>query len=633
MDRKRISRSIPLALAGVSLAVASCSRDPRIEERPVVVYSPRACALAESEAYSVMYASGDFEPSTAEPSSAGVFLRDVGKAMPELPVESKALVVDVSQGDVYWRGLTTIAHRGPINVLVWPGANTCNLTSDVERRTDSTFAVVGKNFLVAGGRSFDGAQVPHTFVGDLSTGAITELAVGLGTRRSRPTITSFKRPTDGDGPSAALVAGGHDPDSETADGTLRAISTAEVYVPQIGAPNDVGEFDAARIDLSEPRAHHAAVVLSSGETLLVGGRGADGPLRTMEIVDPISRRARTAGVALLRVARENPTVIRLSNGEILVAGGIDANKQEIATLEWFSPDASREAKRPVDLVTGKERAFVPLEAGGALAVVRPTTNTPDFKTVWIISADGTLEPGEPLDPTYLDMLRLFPGTDGAPALWTGRRWLRWSPWLARFDAMTEAPDPEHDPLPGPRLDAIANGDPGLAMWLDDDTQRMNVVGFRFATRTPFDRVPSALLVSGTDHFAPDRIATGARSTIRFDPTLGLVLGAGASAFLTDLTFASFDATLDVTADAPTIVLRPDHGSELEIGGASCAFGQSARRSLHVIRRGTRVSVSADDAPARDCPTPLDASTRISIGLRGTQGALLSAGRNLRVTRR
>jgi hypothetical protein len=624
-------------LAGGALlspAIASCSKSPIVEERAIVVHAPNACPVAENEAYSLFYAVGDFEPKANPPAAAGVFLRDHGHAMPELPATARAIVVDISQGDLEWRGFSQIDPSGPVDVLVWPDAKSCSLTRDVERRDGATFAVFDQHFMIAGGRAEDGSQVPHTFVGDLATGVITELAVGLATRRSNPSITAFRSTGAADAPSGALIAGGHDPDSDTGGVPLRALSTAEVYVPKVGAPGDVGEFDANRIDLSEPRARHGAVVLASGETLLVGGAGPAGPLRTMEIVDPTTRRARTAGVALLRVARTNPTVLRLANGEVLVAGGVDAEGRPIPTLEWFSPDASLPTKQPVDLVTGVERAFVPLEAGGALAIVRPSTNTTDFKTVWVVSADGTLEPGEALDPSVLDVVRLFPGAGGAPALWTGRRWMRWSPWLARFEPMANAPDSTSPDSPGPQLDRIGSGDPGLSLWLDIRASgTMNVVGFRFATRTAFDLVPKPLLLDGTDLFAPDRSAALAGSSIRFDRELGLVLGAGASAFLTDFTFADFVADLDVTSVAPSVVLRSERGTELEVGGASCPFAQSAHQSLRVNRSGTRVSFSMDGAAERACETALERDARVTLGLRGPQGASFGSAKNLRISRR
>jgi hypothetical protein len=622
------SRVLSLACAlGVVVTSASCSRDPEIDERAVVVFAPRACPISEADAFSVIYGGGDFEPSRDQPPTASFFLRDIGKRMDTLPRETRSLVVDVSQRDSAWRGLTDIPAQGPINVLVWPGARPCRLTRDVEPRTDMALGVFGHHVMVAGGRSSDGLQVPHTYVGDLTTGAIERLEFGLNTRRSWPTITAFRAPSSdraGAGAVPALVAGGEDPDSRM------PIATAEIYVPNIAAPSNVGDFDRQRIDLSEPRTRHGAVVLATGESLLVGGAGNAGVLRTMEIVAPANRRAHTAGVALLEVGRRDPTVLRLASGEILVAGGVSATAEPIAKLEWFAPDASHQTKRSIDLVTGRERAIVPLDAGGALAVILPAADAPNFKdfpTVWVISADGTLEPGTPVDPTTLDMVRLFPGADGAPILWTGRRWLRWSPWLARFQPIAGSPET------GPSLAATASGDSGLALWLDDRAESgMNVTGFRFATSTRYDAVPKPLLVTGLDLLAPDRLPS--ESTIRFELERGAVLGPRATVFLTNVTFADFDAEVDVTAAAPYVVLRLDSGSELEVGGAACAFAQAATNHLSIRRRGQRVDVRVDSASFRSCPTELERGDgRVALGVRGSQGVGFSGARQLVVTRR
>ena len=58
---------------------------------------------------------------------------------------------------------------------------------------------------------------------------------------------------------------------------------------------------------------------------------------------------------------------------------------------------------------------------------------------------------------------------------------------------------------GPSLETIANGDPGLALWLEDDgAAGMRVSGFRFATRTRFDPVPKPLLVRHRDEVLGER---------------------------------------------------------------------------------------------------------------------------------
>jgi hypothetical protein len=427
---RRSSFAAALVVAALALA-ASCKPSTRFEDRPLVVYSPRSCPVSQSEAYSVIYGNGDFADSPS--AVASLYLRDVGKEMSELPSDTRAVIVDVSHPaqSVDWRGTAEVPPAGPVNVLVWPGGETCRLTRSVEPRTDVSLGVFGRHLMVAGGR-VEG-QVPKVFVGDLTTGIVNDLEFGLGSRRSRPTITSFRETPDQD-PAPALVAGGEDPDAQM------ALTTAEIYIPKAGAVGDIGDFDRVKIDIGDARTRHGAVVLASGETLLVGGIGQFGvPVATMAIIDPKTRRYRTGGVRTLAVPRSSPTVLRLASGEIMVAGGFDRASLPVPTIEWFSADVTRATKRPVDLVTGQERAFVPLEAGGALAVVRPATGASDVSTVYVISADGTIDAALPVDPTALERVRLFPGADGAPVLWTGQRWLRWQPWFGAFQPIADAP--------------------------------------------------------------------------------------------------------------------------------------------------------------------------------------------------
>ena len=584
------------------------------------MHVPRSCPAGATGAEATFTANGDHVTNP----SVNVRLTDVGAELPSLPASASTLVVGLTSNNLDWHGLADVVPGGTTNVLVWRGPETCRLGQDVERRELMAFGLVDHHLLVAGGRSLGGGQVPNTYVADLTTGITKRLAFGLGLRRANATVTTFASPGAPRGLASGLVAGGEDPD------TGIPLASAEIYVPHPDDEDDVGDFDPVRIDLPEPRSEHGAVTLVSGETLLVGGRGTNGILRTMEIVDPVSRRARTQGVAILEVARLRPDVLRLATGEIIVSGGVDASGSPVGRIERFSSDASTASKRSLDLANGSPRAIAPLDSGGAIVVVRPPVPTPaGFGTVAVISSEGAFDFATPIDPAQLGALRLFPGANGAPVLWTGSRWLRWSGWNDAFEDLPDAPGT------GPALTAIANGDPGLALWLEDrGAAGLNISGFRFATRTPYDAVPASLLVDGPAPLVPDRLTTtadGAR--LRFDARLGLLLTANATAFLPDLTFADFDLDVDVTAAPASVVLRQASGTELAVGGASCAFGQTATRSLAIARRGRTVSVSADGAAARACPNELPAGARIAIGLRGSQGVGLSGARNLRIVRR
>ena len=610
------------SLAGMAIlaacATSACSKDPRVDERPLFVYAPRECAISENEAYAVIYAGGDFEPNQAAPPIASFFLDDVGLRMTAFPEATRAVVADISQGSstLDWRGLSEVGPSGPINVLAWPSGTTCRLSQSVERRIDTTIGVAGNFVLVAGGNSPTGGLVPHSFVADLGTGHVSALDLGLRTRRGGPSITSF---AVDEGRPGALVAAGFDPDNPSTP-----LDTAEIYQP---SADGVGDFDRTRVELSEARLKHGAAVMADGSTLLVGGIGkSTRPLRTMEIVDPKTKQSRADGLALLAFPRVQPTVLRLASGEILVAGGLDGGENPISQLEWFAADATRPSKRSVDLVAGNERAFVPLEAGGALAVIAPPPGVSGFKSVWVISADGSIEAAVPLEEELTEV-HLFRGAEGAPVLWTGKRWYRWEPWFGAFSPIPDAP------TKGPSTGSMVNGDSGLAMWLEDQGPTgMFLVGYRFATHTRFQAVPKPLLVSGPDGLAPDRLAGSATSSIHFEDNKGLVMGPGASAFVTDATFASVSVTVDVVDSPPEVVLRQEDGKEIEVGGAGCGFGQNAKRSIAVERRGAAVTVVVDDGPVQICPATLDPTTRVSIGVRGGTSAESSGARNLRINR-
>lgn len=635
------SRFLGAAAALAAATIASCSRGPRIEERPIVVYSPRACPVSQSQGYSFVYGAGDFEASVDQPPVASLFLRDEGQTMSGLPPATRAIVVDVSEPplDVDWRGIAEVPKSGPVNVLVWPAGETCALTRNVDRRASTTLAVFGRHVIVVGGKLVDEPRVARTFVGDLSTGILEPLDLGLRTPRSNPTVTAFRLSPDQD-PAPALVAGGENPDNKS------PLATAEIYEPAPGKPGDLGDFDrspSTTIILSGARKNHAAVVLASGDTVLVGGEDETGAvLSSIDFIDAKQRAARSENLAFLTNGRKNPTALRLASGEIFVAGGLDQKNDPVPVLEWLTPDVSANGRlhRPYpNFVMGRERAFVPLEAGGVLAVVAPTDADAGkpFGTVYVISADGVPEAAVSIDPKDLDQVSLFEGTGNAPVLYTGKAWLRWDPWFGAFERIPDAPTtgPTCRVVDGKRqCPSVVNGDPGLALWLEDrDAAGMYLTGWRFAARTRFDTLRKPLLVDGPSGLAPDRLAGIAGSSIRFERGRGLLMGPGASAFVTDVTFGDVLVELDVVDAAPTVVLRDDSGRELEVGGAACALTGNAQRSIAVTRKGKRVTVRADDQPERTCPTELADGVRVSIGVRGSAGTAQSGATNLRVTRR
>jgi hypothetical protein len=345
-------------------------------------------------------------------------------------------------------------------------------------------------------------------------------------------------------------------------------------------------------------------------------------------VDPATRSVREQNVARLAIARRDPTVLLLASGEVLVAGGFDAADAPVPTLEWFLADVSGTSKRARDLIAGGgARAFVALQAGGALAVVAPPSGaSAGFHSVWDIGADGSLEAATPIDGALTQPV-LFGEAGGAPVLWTGDRWLRWQPWSGSFAALGAL-----DEMPARVSSAVASPDPGLAMWLDESASMLTTL--RFDDRGTYSPLRGPLFLVDTADTAPDRLS--GPSGASFDASLGLVLVSGASAFVTDRTYA--DATIDV--DAPTgepalVVLRDAQGTELEVGGPGCsgALAAGGASSLHVHRTGSSAHWSLSTGASGTCAAGIGAQARVSIGLRCVPNASRSVARNLRILRR
>lgn len=586
-----------------------CSGDVRIERRPVRLFVPRACALESgpnaARPYAQVYASGDFDPSRDAPAFDGAFFDTSGIELPRIPPEARALAVDLAQGERRWRGAGEVGEEGPIDVLLLP-ERACALTGALGARRGSTVAPVDAvHLLVVGGAPrADGGTIPETFLANLGTGRVERLDGGLLTPRLSFAVTRF-----GDG---ALVSGG------LALGGSEPLATAEVFA--LAAPGTAGgaapgDFERTPIALSTPRADHGAVELVTGETLLVGGRGPSGLVRTLEVIDPITRRARTAGLVQLSVPRLRPSVLRLANGEVLVAGGFDETGAPVPTLEWLSPDARRTPRRARDLVAANRHAFVALDGGGALAVLAPEAPPPDFRNVWRISADGTLEDATPIARSLSDV-KLFPATEGAPVLWTGDRWLRWEPWAGQFGPFLGG-----EAL-GPPGDASAAVPGGALVWLDEERSGdASLFAFRYATRGPYAPQPSALLVEDTRFVAPDRLVSpGVTRALSFREGEGLTLAQDASVFLTDVTYADFTTEVFApSSEPPLIVVRDERGDDLVVGGESCpvAFPPNVGR-VRVVRRGAAIRVTTDERES-SCPASPAVSGRVRLGLRGAAG--------------
>jgi hypothetical protein len=125
-----------------------------------------------------------------------------------------------------------------------------------------------------------------------------------------------------------LIAGGFNPDVSP-----NALASAELYDPAGGTFTPTG-------DLTVPRWGHTATLLSDGRVLITGGsRTADASLIALasaELYDPASGTFSPTGD--LTVPRLGHTATLLSDGRVLVAAGIEARDASVlASAELYDP--------------------------------------------------------------------------------------------------------------------------------------------------------------------------------------------------------------------------------------------------------------------------------------------------------
>jgi hypothetical protein len=118
--------------------------------------------------------------------------------------------------------------------------------------------------------------------------------------------------------------------------------TAEVFVPTPFAPQ-LGQFLSGSSPLtpwkmSSPRHHHTAIALGNGAVLITGGRNNLGSaLKTAEIFTPSTpiTLSSFSSAGLMTIARTNHSATALSDGSVLIAGGLTSSGATLSTAEVY----------------------------------------------------------------------------------------------------------------------------------------------------------------------------------------------------------------------------------------------------------------------------------------------------------
>jgi N-acetylneuraminic acid mutarotase len=172
--------------------------------------------------------------------------------------------------------------------------------------------------LVCGGRNGNGV-VASAELYDPLTGTWTATGQGMNVPRERHTATLLPG-------GQVLVTGGANDSS--------ALASAELYYPDTDGWSQLQSMNTARYS-------HTANLLSSGKLLVAGGFTSIGDAKSAtnstELFDPANGTWTTALVGM-HSARGAHTATSLTNGTMLVTGGIDNTGSTVSTSETYDPN-------------------------------------------------------------------------------------------------------------------------------------------------------------------------------------------------------------------------------------------------------------------------------------------------------
>jgi hypothetical protein len=514
---------------------------------------------------------------------------------------------------------------GALPLLLWPEARSCAV---FEGALEAGFPGRGGGqaigyapglglVLAAGGDDPTSSAVVGALTFDVGTGEAYAVDASarhvLGEPRAYASVTEFG--------ARMLVTGGEDPIHDVPAEARVLRQTAEIYDPK------ARRFELDLVELREARTRHAALVLASGETLLIGGRGAFGTaLRALETVSPITRTSSLSDLATLAAGRIEPVALRLSDDRLFVGGGYDADGHPVTTVERFDANATESLpyESSPELPARFDRAFAALPGGSVLAVGGCEDREPspgedcsacrrgcppeEFDAYWI-ERSGRVERVE-LDVVASRPL-LLPGSDGSPWLIVdtdeGVRALRFNPFRGRFEAQAVA-----GTLPDPALVPPVSIAPDHFVWLGAGDFPA-LFGFRAGTRGRFSNDVGLVATSHPldplwpEHLAPDRLTSGI-----YDGRALALEPSGASVYVTDALYGDVAVELDFEQGPPPALVLGDEP-------APCGFQEAVATSserARILRVGTELSFERGDTINR-CEGP---KGDLPVGVRATSAA-------------
>jgi hypothetical protein len=178
-----------------------------------------------------------------------------------------------------------------------------------------------------------------------------------------------------------VFAGGMDNNGNT-------LQTAELYSPGSGTFTLLG-------NLSTARSSHTASLLTNGQVLLAGGTDPTGtPLASLELYDPNAQAFSLAtdasgNPANLQTPRYAQTATKLTNGTLLLAGGVDNTSSPVASTELYSPLTLQPATVTAINVMPNNLTTMPVGTSQHFTATDQNGN-PLASVTWIASGPATI---------------------------------------------------------------------------------------------------------------------------------------------------------------------------------------------------------------------------------------------------
>ncbi len=407
-----------------------------------------------------------------------------------------------------------------------------------------------------------------------------------------------------------VIAGGSSAIDGPGEDTLEIVNVAE---------------DARAGDgfLAVARREHAAIAIGARELIVIGGRDLAGgaPLAEIELVTVEGSGASAASelVARLEVARAGATALRLDDGRVAIAGGVDARDAPVDVVELFDP--AERAITSTHTVPARDRAAYAALPGERIAQLGGQregawTGEVDVLVRGEVVSLGDVLPAleEPRAVALADGRVLVIGRDGATRRARGVVLDVGSGEVSAIEASRAA-----TVLLTLADGSIAEGDgDGLS-------------ALRVDLRTPLDSPPATLVPALIEDRAS--LAIDAPGRWRAEGGAWVAQVDDARFDLPGLRFASFELVLDASGVVEVLLVdgaAPPIAIELAQDAArlgECRAPRADDAPVRIVRADGRITLEAG-LGAVDCTSALAA--RVGVAVRARRGA---AVRSVSIARR